>query len=145
MKACPRGLFLGFLLLALAACEPAETPPGQTDQAYYFIEAMKQVERGGQRLQSENLDRETVESALAELDAGLGLAFRVEREFLDSLDVRLGKNFERYFIQGVENYRLGIEAGDEEQQRDGLVRLQRWGEFWASAGSDILALLEARE
>ena len=143
MKACLRGLFYGFLLLALAACEPAETPPGQTEQAYYFIEALKQVERGGRRLQAGDLDREAVAAALAELDAGLGLAFQVEREFLDSLDLRLGKNFERYFIKGVENYRLGIEAGDEEQQRDGLVRLQRWGDFWQSAGSDILALLEA--
>lgn len=144
MRACLQGLFCGFLLLALAGCESADTPPGQTEQAYYFIEALKQVERGGQRLQSANLDRATVESALADLDAGLGLAFQVEREFLDSLDLRLGKNFERYFIQGVENYRLGIEAGDKEQQRAGLVRLQRWGEFWQSAGSDILALLEAK-
>ncbi|MDJ0777893.1 MAG: hypothetical protein QNJ85_08520 [Gammaproteobacteria bacterium] len=142
MKVCLRALFYGLVLLMVAACEPADTPPGQTEQAYYFIEALKQVERGGQRLQSADLDRATVASALAELDAGLELAFRVEREFLDSLDLRLGKNFERYFIQGVENYRLGIEAGDKEQQRAGLVRLQRWGEFWQSAGTDILALLE---
>ncbi len=142
MKACLQGLGYGFLLMFLLGCEPADTPPGQTDQAYYFIEALKQVEQGGQRLQSEDLDRETVESALADLDAGLRLAFQVERDFLDSLDLRLGKNFERYFIKGVENYRLGIEAGDKEQQRDGLVRLQRWGEFWQSAGTDILALLE---
>ena len=142
MKGWPRGLAFGFLLLALFGCEPADTPPGQTEQAYYFIEALKQVERGGQRLQSPDFDRATVELALADLDAGLGFAFQVERDFLDSLDLRLGKNFERYFIQGVENYRLGIEAGDREQQREGLVRLQRWGEFWQSAGSDILALLE---
>ena len=142
MKTSLQGLAYGFLLLVLLGCEPAETPPGQTEQAFFFIQALKQVERGGQRLQSPDLDQATVESALADLDAGLGFAFQVERDFLDSLDLRLGKNFERYFIQGVENYRLGIEAGDREQQREGLVRLQRWGEFWQSAGSDVLAVLE---
>ncbi len=46
------------------------------------------------------------------------IGLELKREFLDELDLRLGKNFERYFVKGVENYRLGIEAGDEQQQRD---------------------------
>ena len=76
------------------------------------------------------------------LDQGLQLAFQVEGEALDRLDLRLGKNFQRYFIEGVENYRLGIEAADKEQQLKGLRLLARWGEFWAQERDTIMALLE---
>jgi hypothetical protein len=76
------------------------------------------------------------------LDQGLRLAFEVEREYLDDLDLRLGKNFERYFVKGVENYRLGIEAGDEQQQREGLRLLARWGEFWQAEQAAIRERLE---
>ena len=76
------------------------------------------------------------------LDQGLHLAFEVDREFLDGLDLRLGKNFERYFVKGVENYRLGIEAGDEQQQREGLRLLARWSEFWQAEQAAIRARLE---
>ncbi len=58
MKTSLQGLAYGFLLLVLLGCEPAETPPGQTEQAFFFIQALKQVERGGQRLQSPDLDLE---------------------------------------------------------------------------------------
>ena len=76
------------------------------------------------------------------LDQGLKLAFEVKRDFLDQLDLRLGKNFQRYFIKGVENYRLGIEAGDVAQQREGLQLLAQWGKFWNLERDAILAKLE---
>ena len=56
--------------------------------------------------------------------------------------MRLGKNFQRYFIAGVENYRIGIEAGDETQQRQGLQLLARWAEFWSQEGAAIQAKLQ---
>ena len=135
-------LLLALFVAQLLACSSAEDPPISADQAYYFIESLKQVESGGRQLQSQNLDEARVTAALRMLDQGLKLAFQVERDALDRLDLRLGKNFQRYFIEGVENYRLGIEAGDKEQQLRGLKLLALWGEFWAVEGDTILALLE---
>ena len=110
-------------------------------QKYYFLESLKQVEAGGRQLQAAGLDQQAVTEALAMLDQGLKLAFQVERQFLDELDLRLGKNFDRYFVKGVENYRVGIEAGDEAQQREGLRLLARWAEFWNLEQAAILAKL----
>ena len=135
-------LLLALLLVQLWACSSSEDPLISEAQAYYFVESLKQVESGGRQLQSANLDEAGLHSALGMLDQGLKLAFQVERDSLDRLDLRLGKNFQRYFIEGVENYRLGIEAGDKEQQLKGLNLLARWGEFWMLERDTILALLE---
>jgi len=138
----PRGaLVASLLLLLLVGCSSDEQQAAR-DQKYYFLESLKQVEAGGQRLRSPNPDRESVNEALAMLDQGLRLAFEVKRDFLDGLDLRLGKNFERYFVRGVENYRLGIEAGDEQQQREGLRLLSLWAEFWAAEQEAIRSRLE---
>ena len=135
-------LLLALVLAQLLACSSSEDPPISEAQAYFFVESMKQVETGGRQLQAADLDEAGLNAALGMLDQGLKLAFQVERESLDRLDLRLGKNFQRYFIEGVENYRLGIEAGDKEQQLKGLKLLARWGEFWAQERDTILALLE---
>jgi hypothetical protein len=136
-----RRLLLALLLAQLLACSSDKDLPISEVQAYYFVESLKQVESGGQQLQAANLDEAGLIAALSMLDQGMKLAFQVERDSLDRLDLRLGKNFQRYFIEGVENYRLGIEAGDKEQQLKGLNLLARWGEFWALEGDTILALL----
>jgi hypothetical protein len=134
-------LLLALVLAQLLGCTSAEDPLISEQQAYYFVESLKQVEAGGQRLQSTNLDETSLKTALQMLDQGLKLAFQVERDALDQLDLRLGKNYQRYFIEGVENYRLGIEAGDRDQQLRGLKLLARWGEFWALERDAIMALL----
>jgi hypothetical protein len=134
-------LLLVLVLAQLLSCTSAEDPLISEHQAYYFVESLKQVEAGGQRLQSTNLDETGLKTALTMLDQGLKLAFQVERDALDQLDLRLGKNYQRYFIEGVENYRLGIEAGDRDQQLRGLKLLARWGEFWALERDAIMALL----
>jgi len=130
------------LLASLLACSSEDEPPISREQAYFFVESLQQVEDGGRRLQSADLDEAGLQAGLALLDRGLKLAFEVEPVELDKLDLRLGKNFQRYFIAGVENYRLGIEAGDDEQQRKGLQLLARWGEFWAQERDAILVKLE---
>ena len=135
-------LLLVLLLAQLLACSSSDDPPISEDQAYYFVESLKQIESGGRQLQSANLDEAGLHAALSMLDQGLKLAFQVERSSLDRLDLRLGKNFQRYFIEGVENYRIGIEAGDKEQQLKGLKLLARWGEFWMLERDTILALLK---
>lgn len=143
MKPAPRGALIGCLLAVLLVSCSSDESADARDQQYYFLESLKQVEAGGQRLQSPNLDRQAMTEALSMLDQGLRLAFEVEREFLDGLDLRLGKNFERYFVKGVENYRLGIEAGDEQQQREGLRLLSQWGEFWSAEQAAIRKRLES--
>jgi hypothetical protein len=138
------GLQRGFfycLLVVLTACSSDEET-GSTSQQYYFLEALQQVEAGGRQLQMADLSQDALLQALAMLDQGLKLAFEVKREFLDQLDLRLGKNFQRYFIEGVENYRLGIEAGNAEQQREGMQLLAQWGEFWNLERDAILTRLK---
>ncbi len=135
-----QGLPCCLLIAVLAACSPGdEVGPGS--QQYYFLEALKQAEAGGRQMKSPDLSQEALAEALAMFDQGLKLAFEVEREFLDLLDLRLGKNFERYFVGGLENYRLGVEAGDAEQQRKGLQLLAQWAEFWNPERDTILARL----
>jgi len=135
-------LLLALLLGQLLACSSDKDLPISQEQAYYFVEALRQVESGGRQLQAPDIDEAGVTAALGVLDQGLKLAFQVKRDALDRLDLRLGKNFQRYFIAGVENYRLGIEAGDREQQLKGLKLLARWSEFWALEGDTIMLLLE---
>ena len=132
MNPAPQWVILVCLLLGmLGACSSStEDDEISRDQKYYFLESLKQVEAGGRQLQSPGLGQAELVQALTMLDQGLKLAFQVERKFLDELDLRLGKNFQRYFVNGVENYRVGIEAGDEAQQQEGLKLLARWAEFW---------------
>jgi hypothetical protein len=138
-------VLLAFLLLCtVVACSSStDDKEIEKDQKYYFLESLKQVEAGGRQLQSSTLQQAELEQALAMLDQGLKLAFEVERSFLDKLDLRLGKNFDRYFIKGVEDYRVGIEAGDEAQQRRGLQLLGRWSEFWNAEREAIEARLNS--
>jgi hypothetical protein len=132
MNPSPQRLILLCLLLGMLAACTSSTDDDEIarDQKYYFLESLRQVEAGGRQLQTPGLEQAELAQALTTLDQGLKLAFQVERKFLDELDLRLGKNFQRYFVKGVENYRVGIEAGDEAQQQEGLKLLARWAEFW---------------
>lgn len=129
--------------LVVACSSSTEEDEISRDQKYYFLESLKQVEAGGRQLQAPDLEQAELVQALTMLDQGLKLAFQVERKFLDELDLRLGKNFQRYFVKGVENYRVGIEAGDEAQQQEGLKLLARWAEFWHAEREVIEARLNS--
>jgi uncharacterized protein YcfL len=141
MKRCGWRLLLVLVLVQLSGCSSDDELPISEEQAYFFLESLKQVEAGGMQLQSASLDEAELLAALSTLDQGLRLAFQVNYDALDKLDLRLGKNYQRYFVEGVENYRLGIEAGDPEQQQQGLKLLASWGVFWAQERDAILALL----
>lgn len=130
----------GLLLFLLLGCTAEQDRQYFEQQKYFFLESLQQIDAGGRQLQLAT-DQRGVTEALARLDEGLKLAFQVERKFLDELDLRLGKNYQRYFIEGIENYRLGIEAGDEQQQRQGLQQLARWAEFWSPERAAIEARL----
>ena len=132
------------VLLLLSACtESNESREVSETQRYYLLESLNLVEQAGLVLQSSDLSETKIRQALETMDRGLKLAFQVETEFLDNLDVRLGKNYQRYFVKGVENYRLGIEAADQVQQQQGLEQLRQWAEFWSSEQSAIKAKLQA--
>ena len=129
------------LLFGLIACDSKQDDVKTEEQRYYFLEALKQVESGGRKLQHTDISQAQMSEALSDLDNGLKLAFQVERPFLDNLDLRLGKNFERFFVKGVESYRIGIEAADKSQQVAGLQLLQQWSRFWQAEQDSILAEL----
>jgi hypothetical protein len=133
------------VLLLLSACsESDQTSQVAETQQYYLLESLNLVEQAGRVLQAKDPSQVKIQAALETMDQGLKLAFQVETEFLNSLDVRLGKNYQRYFVQGVENYRLGIEAGDTAQQQLGLEQLGQWAQFWSAEQSAIKAKLQSR-
>ena len=141
MRLLLRGFVFIWLLSGLMACDSSQDDAKAEEQRYYFLEALKQVESGGRKLQLTEISQAQMSEALSDLDNGLKLAFQVERPFLDNLDLRLGKNFERYFVKGVESYRIGIEAADKSQQMAGLQLLQQWSRFWQAEQDSILKQL----
>ena len=143
MRFRARVLLPCLLVAAFAGCERDEAPIDPAGQRYFFLESLKQVEAAGQQLGQPDLSQQQMTAALSMLDDALGLAFQVRRAYLDEFDLRLGKNFERYFVKGVENYRLGIEAGDRQQQIEGIRLLNQWAEFWRAEGDAIEARITA--
>jgi hypothetical protein len=146
-------LWIGLLVISLTACSPSNDADSvnkgnvsgqQTNktQADYFLESLKLVEQSGRQLQSADRTKASVEQALSGIDAGMALAFNVDATFLNGFDVRLGKNYQRYFIDGVQTYRLGIEAADLDEQKKGLALLNRWAQFWSSNQAGILPKLQ---
>jgi hypothetical protein len=131
------------VLLLLSACtEPDQAVPVSETQKYYLLESLSLVELAGRALQDRDLSEAKIKQALETMDQGLKMAFQVESEFLNSLDVRLGRNYQRYFVSGVENYRLGIEAADQLQQKKGLEQLAQWAAFWSAEQSTITERLK---
>ena len=132
------------LLIALLLSACSEKDDGDTvseTQKYYFLESLKLVEQAGRELQSSGLTQIRITQALETMDQGLRLAFQVENDFLNALDARLGKNYQRYFVKGVETYRLGIEAGVQSDQQAGLKLLSQWAGFWSANEAEINAKL----
>ena len=144
--------WIGLLALLLTACSPpndnndeqnkAEVSQSQT---HYFLESLNLVEQAGRQLQSVGATQTLLEQALSLMDAGMALAFKVDSAYLNQLDVRLGKNYQRYFVEGVQTYRLGIEAADQNEQNKGLILLSLWAEFWGNSQSAIMQNLEVEK
>ncbi|MCP4494237.1 MAG: hypothetical protein GY820_44080 [Gammaproteobacteria bacterium] len=125
-------------MILLSACSEGKPEPDTQTQRYYFTKSLELVESAGRKLQDQSLSAQSLHKALATMDEGLKLSFHVEAEFLDHFDPRLSKNYQRYFVKGVETYRLGIEAGDSDDQKKGLGLLSQWAQFWAEAGQQIM-------
>ena len=130
------------ITLLLSACSESEDDKSVSEtQKYYFLQSLDLVEQAGRELQSSGLTQARVIDALKTMDQGLKLAFQVENKFLNAVDVRLGKNYQRYFVKGVEAYRIGIEAGDKSDQQAGLKLLGQWAMFWSAEQDAIIAKL----
>ncbi len=127
----------------LSACSEDNAKPNTQTQKYYFTESLKLVETAGRQLQNQSLTAEGLRAALTTMDDGLKLSFQVKAVFLDQFDPRLSKNYQRYFVKGVEAYRLGIEAGDSDEQKKGLQLLSQWAQFWSEAGQQIMKKMQA--
>ncbi|MCP3688617.1 MAG: hypothetical protein GY784_09405 [Gammaproteobacteria bacterium] len=125
-------------MILLSACSEDKSAKDTQTQRYYFTQSLELVESAGRKLQNPSLQAQGIVTALATMDEGLKLSFHVEAEFLARFDPRLAKNYQRYFVKGVEAYRLGIEAGDSEEQKKGLQLLSQWAQFWAEAGQQIM-------
>ena len=133
-------LLLPLLLMACDSEKMQETETGL--QQNLFIQSLHLVERAGKILRKADLKDSDVEAALEKMDQGLAQAFQVERDFLKRLDLRLPRFYESRFIAGVEQYRLGVEAGNRQQQIEGLNLLSEWGDFWLQEKSTIMLELE---
>ena len=134
-------LLLATLLLSACTSEDNNQVESQTQQ-YFFLESLQRIEQAGQILQRSDATQQQLQQAITAMDDGIKLAFQVEARFLDQLDPRLGKNYQRYFIAGVEAYRIGIELRDPEQQRQGLMLLSQWGTFWGAEQASIKARMQ---
>jgi hypothetical protein len=144
--------WIGLLVLLLTACSPPnDDNDRQTNadvsqsQPHYFLESLNLVEQAGRQLQSDDATQALLEQALSLMDAGMALAFKVDSAYLNKLDVRLGKNYQRYFVEGVQTYRLGIEAADQDDQKKGMILLSRWAKFWDDSQSVIMLKLEVEK
>lgn len=130
------------IIVFLSACSDKDDDSTTFEtQKYYFIESLTLVERAGRELQDSELTQAKITQALETMDKGLKLAFQVENDFLNSLDARLGKNYQRYFVKGIETYRIGIEAGDRDDQKKGMKLLGLWSVFWTAEQAAINAKL----
>lgn len=137
-------VWLWLAVFALSGCTGSDdTESISQTQKFYFVESLKTVEAAGLQLQNPSLKADELKKALLNMDEGLKLAFQVEANFLDQFDPRLSKNYQRYFVKGVESYRLGIEAGDRAEQQQGLKLLSQWSVFWSEAQKPVNAKLQA--
>jgi hypothetical protein len=131
------------LLLWLSGCQDDRiASTEQAIQQNYFLQSLSLVESAGQLLMRPGLTQEDIDRAMQRMDLGLEQARKVEDGFLKKLEPRLAREYREKFIQGVEEYRLGVEASDRERQLQGLGRLGQWGDYWKSIKPGVLRKLE---
>lgn len=136
-------LFLIVSLLFLMSCSSDVKPPEYDVQRSFFLNTIEQVQQGGALLQQRTLSDTDIKAAMALLDSAMMDANAVEASFLKWMDSGLYQAFAGYLLKGIENYRLGVELEDKEQQAKGIAQLQRWWQFWQLKRPAILKKLDA--
>ena len=116
-------------VLLLSSCERVDET-NLVNQKNLFLQSILQVEEAGRMLQSNPLTQQQIDKALEQMDQGLAKAFEVEKTFLQRLDQRLPGLYTETFIPGVQQYRLGVESSDRQQQVQGLNLLLSWSQYW---------------
>jgi hypothetical protein len=112
-------------------------------QQNLFLQSLELVEKAGSQLQSSQMSQEHIDAALSGMDSGLRQAFQVDERFLAELHKRLPEMYNKRFIKGVEEYRLGVTLSDRQQQLRGLDKLTQWSRFWSREKSGILQKMAA--
>jgi hypothetical protein len=133
-----RCLTILFAVVLFSGCETERMQETEyVAQQNLFLQSLDLVESAGAMLQDPGLSKEDIVLAMDRMDRGLEQAFRVEKWFLQKLDVRLPKMFNEAFIPGVERYRIGVESSNQQEQIEGLNLLSRWSKFWLQEKDDI--------
>lgn len=120
----------------LFACQSEHKPADFNAQRDFFISAIEQAQTAGQLLQN-NPDSQQIKHAMAGLDQAMINANSVEKTFLQWLDQGLYQSYSAYFVKGIENYRLGVELADQQQQSQGIKLLQQWWRYWQQHQTEI--------
>lgn len=139
-----KGLIVLLLsLLFLMSCDSAVKPPNYEAQRTFFLKAIEQVNQAGNLLQQPKLSNSGIKKAMALLDTAMIEVNSVDASFLKWLDTGLYQAFTAYLTKGIEDYRLGVELEDPEQQSKGIKALQNWWVFWQLKQPAILAKIDA--
>ena len=136
-------LFLIVGLFLLTSCTPDVKPVEYQAQRTFFLNASEQVNQAGNLLQQPKLSNMGIKKALSLLDGAMIDVNSVEASFLKWLDAGLYQAFSAYLAKGIEDYRLGVELEDPEQQAKGIKALQKWWVFWQLKRPAILEQLDA--
>jgi len=136
-------LFLIVGLLFLISCSSDVKPPDYDVQRTFFLNAIEQVQQAGTLLQQVDSSPDDVKKAMELLDSSMFNVNSVQASFLKWLDAGLYQAFTGYLAKGIENYRLGVELNDREQQAKGIGLLKKWWDFWQLKRPSILKQLDA--
>jgi hypothetical protein len=136
-------LFLILGLLFLISCTTDVKPPEYQTQRTFFLNGIEQVQQASALLQKNNATSAELTQAMALLDKAMMNVNSVEVSFLKWLDAGLYQAFTAYLAKGIENYRLGVELEDREQQAKGIELLQRWWGVWQLKKPAVLIKLDA--
>lgn len=128
--------------ILLIACQTEKPKPNDFQaQRGFFLEAVQQAQSAGKILQNKP-DSQQIKQAMAQLDQAMIDGLSVDKTFLQWLDQGLYQSFSAYFLKGIENYRLGVELADQQQQSQGIRQLQQWWNYWSLQQANIEARLK---
>lgn len=129
-------------LLILSACEKEPILVDFKRQSSHFLQSLELAQQANQILQS---NKTPFAKAFDHLDQAMSHAFELNQIFLNELEPRLYHHYSAYFMKGIELYRLGVEAVDAKQQKQGLVLLKNWWDYWQQNQKSILQKLKSSE
>ena len=136
-------LFLSQIVYILSACDSEPKAINYPEeQKLLLLDAINEIHQAGLTLRSNTLSQTEVEQVLIDMDNGLQKAWQVNQQLLLRLHPDMPQIFDDAFIKGVEQYRIGVEGADTSMQKQGLLLLNKWGDFWEKNHPQIMQLLD---